>query len=71
MLGMGPILWAKANLEMHGKATASGRSPVDRLQASIVADPFTTIPKYRYESPAAWRYYQMIDAITSRENDHV
>ena len=66
MLGMGPILWRQANQVMHLNPRASGAEPVSRDEASIARDHFCFVPKYRYESPAAWLYYRMIDHIDGR-----
>lgn len=66
MLGIGPILWHEANRLMHNNPKASGAEPVDRLEAWIYEDIGTSIPKYRYRSPAAWWYYQKLDEINAR-----
>lgn len=64
MLGMGPMLWRLANRKMHGDEKWADRDePVERWEAWMVADPFCDIPKYKYEHPAAWLYYGMLDEI--------
>jgi len=64
MLGIGPILWRQINKEFYG--TASDPEPVGRDEAWVIADAFISNPRYRYEYPAAWHYYQMLDAINRR-----
>ncbi len=63
MLGMGPMLWRLANLKMHGDEQLVRDPPVSRDEAWSFADLFCDIPKYKYEYPAAWLYYGMLDYI--------
>jgi len=67
MLGLGPILWQQINKQFYG--TASDPEPVSRDEAWMIADASTSIPRYRYAYPAAWHYYQMLDAINRRLAD--
>jgi hypothetical protein len=64
MLGVGPILWRQINREFYG--TGNDPEPVGRDEAWVIADASTSNPRYRYEYPAAWHYYQMLDAISKR-----
>lgn len=66
MLGMGPLLWRLANLKTWNSERAAQDEPVSRDESRIIADPFVSTPKYRYEYPAAWLYYQMIDSFSER-----
>lgn len=67
MLGIGPILWQQINRELYGNAR--DLEPVGRDEAWMIADADTSIPRYRYAYPAAWHYYQMLDAINKRLAD--
>lgn len=67
MLGVGPILWQQINRELYG--TGRDPEPVSRDEAWTIADASTSIPRYRYEYPAAWLYYQKLDAINKRLAD--
>jgi hypothetical protein len=69
MLGMGPMLWRLANLKMHGDEKWARDEPVGRDEAWLIADPFCDMPKYRYEYPAAWLYYGMLDVINRRTSN--
>lgn len=64
MLGMGPILWREANRITHPNSPNAWRDePMPRDEAWLIADAGTQTPRYRYEYPAAWLYYQMLDCI--------
>lgn len=69
MPAVGVILWERANLEMYGNPRASGAEPVSRGEAMVWSNPSADSPKWKYESPAAWRYYQTLDALSSALKD--
>lgn len=66
MLGMGPLLWRLANLKVHGDEKWARDEPVERDEAWMVANWLCDTPKYKYEYPAAWLYYGMLDEIGNR-----